>query len=442
MPGCVIAGLRATRWLIASAVIMQAYACADSGNDPSDHPAIDPGGAGTGSGTGTDQAASPDQSPVGNSGDSTTRSAQAAADSVGAGMTGLGDTGRNPQQDSEVATGGSDGSAELDGTNGLDGSDDMASASDGIDGTAGSSGPAGARPSDDMASAPEGMDGTAGSSASAGVDGSDAADDAVSQDGFPRSQDPVNTEQMGPYAFERYTDGLDNPAYSSSIMYYPTDAEPPFAAVVFAPGFLATKEMYTEFLGPLLASHGIAILLTTPTTTGDQPAARGRDLEAAVEQIATENTRNGSPLFGKLASDRVCVSGHSMGGGGSLFAATALGDSLRCAVPLQPYQPFGSFSRVSAPTLFLVAANDTIAANSSNSVVHYRSIPDGVDKYYVEVANASHTMSMPQRGSHYDVQSKYMIAFYKAYLEDDDRYLEILEAGSSDSALSEFQESH
>ena len=112
--------------------------------------------------------------------------------------------------------------------------------------------------------------------------------------GFPKT-DEVNVEQKGPYAFDSYTDGVEDPAYGSAIMYYPTDATPPFAAAVFSPGFTATKEQYMSFLGELLASHGIAMLLTTPTTTGDLPTQRAADLEAAVAVIARENTRDGSP---------------------------------------------------------------------------------------------------------------------------------------------------
>ncbi|MDD9968770.1 MAG: hypothetical protein OXR73_21195 [Myxococcales bacterium] len=254
--------------------------------------------------------------------------------------------------------------------------------------------------------------------------------------GWPRDAE-VDVNQMGPYAYESYTEGLDNRTYSSSVMYYPTDAPEPFASVVFSPGFTATKEQYKDFLGPLLASHGIAILLTTPTTTGDFPQQRSTDLQAAFEQIATENERSGGPLAGKLAPDRVCVTGHSMGGGGSLWAAAELGDKIRCAMPLQAWQPGTSFRSIVAPTMFIAAENDTIAGNSSNSRLFYNSLSDSVEKYYVEFGGASHFLTSNSRGSHYDVQSRYMIAFYKLYLEDDERYREILDA-AADPALSEY----
>lgn len=277
--------------------------------------------------------------------------------------------------------------------------------------------------------------GGGGVMADAGMSGNaDAGMTPPPAGGFPRSDD-VNVDQMGPYKFDKYTDGLDNPTYESSVMYYPTDATPPFAAAVFSPGFTATKENYEMFLGPLLASHGIAILLTTPTTTGDLPTQRAEDLEAAVMQITIENGRSGSPLQGKLATDRVCVTGHSMGGGGTLWAATDLGNMIRCAVPLQPWQPGQSFDQIVAPTMFIAAQSDTVADVASNAKLFFDSMPATVKKYYVEFAGASHFLTTNDLGTAYDAQSKYMIAFYKVYLEDDLRYLDVLNA-PPDAALS------
>jgi hypothetical protein len=257
--------------------------------------------------------------------------------------------------------------------------------------------------------------------------------------GFPKT-DPVDTNRMGPHAFMSYTDGVSNPEYDSAIVYYPTDADPPFGFVVFSPGFTATKESYQNFLGPLLASHGIVMMLTTPTTTGDLPQQRAMDLEAAIEQMKGENTRDGSPLKGKLAVDRACVTGHSMGGGGTLFAATDLGNKIRCDAPLQPWQPGMSFAMVSAPTMFIAAQSDTVAGVAQNAMLFYSSIPDSVPKYYVEVAGASHFLSAGDLGSNYDVQSKYLVAFYKVYLEDDMRYLDVLN-GPMDAMLSSYMKS-
>lgn len=92
-----------------------------------------------------------------------------------------------------------------------------------------------------------------------------------------------------------------------------------------------------------------------------------------------------------------------------------------------------------ARTLFIAAQNDTIAGVASHARVFYESIPDSVPKYYVEFAGASHFLTSNTRGSNYAGQSKYMIAFYKVYLEDDMRYLDFLEVDAAmDSEVSSF----
>jgi hypothetical protein len=256
---------------------------------------------------------------------------------------------------------------------------------------------------------------------------------------FPKDE-PVNTDRMGPHMFDKYTMGLNSPTYASAIVYYPTDATPPFASIVFSPGFTATKEDYENFLGPLFASHGVVVLLTTPTSTSDQPPARADDLEAAMKQIDAENMRDGSPLKGKLATDRKCISGQSMGGGGTCIAANRLGTSIKCALPYEPWEPGMTFPKIQAPVMFIAAQSDTIAGVAQNAKPFYMSVPDSVPKYYVEFAGASHYLTTGDEGTNYDVQSKYIISFFKAYAEDDMRYLDVLNA-PMDKELSDYQKS-
>jgi hypothetical protein len=254
---------------------------------------------------------------------------------------------------------------------------------------------------------------------------------ATGAGGFPRTGEEINIKAKGPYKVAMYEEGLVASEYSAAVMYYPEDAVPPFAAVALSPGFTAYGTDY-EFVGDMLASHGIAVLLTTPTTTADQPPQRGTDLVAAVKHIQEENTREGSPLKGKIAVDRIGITGHSMGGGGSLFGANELGDMIRCVVPLQPWQPGGGFRMIAAPTMIIGAASDAIASVAGNASGHYASIPDTTEKILV-VFQGDHYLStdrtsgiaaseMAVANENYDPQAAYMIPFYKLHLEDDERY--------------------
>ncbi len=278
-------------------------------------------------------------------------------------------------------------------------------------------------------------------SADAAIDaGVVSASDAASADAgaappgahFPRAGEAVNVARKGPYGFKTYSEGLNDPVYASAIMYYPEGATPPYAAIVLSPGFLAEKESYTV-LGELFASHGFAMMLTTPTSVLDLMPDRGKDLVAAVARIASENARAGSPLMGKLATDRVCVTGQSMGGGGTLHAATELGTKIRCAVPLQPYEPGTRFPMVKAPTLIIAAQSDTVAGVAQNARVHYDSIPASVEKIFAEFKGADHFLTT-NAGALWEAQSVVMVSFYKLHLEDDQRYLPYLYGGMEPKA--------
>jgi dienelactone hydrolase len=275
-----------------------------------------------------------------------------------------------------------------------------------------------------------GTAGAAGTDAGSSAGGSGGA--APTAGGFPRSGEEINVKAKGPYTVKTYTDGLKVSEYSSAVMYYPEDAAPPFAAVALAPGYTASGTDY-EFVGDMLASHGIAALLTTPTdTNADQPPARGDDLVAAVKHLMEENARSGSPLEGKLATDRICVTGQSMGGGGTLYAANQLGDMIRCALPMEPWQPGGTFPKITAPIMLIGAASDTVAPVSSHADPHYKSIPDSTEKFLVvfegdHYLSTDRTSGIPQgtmavANESYDPQAAYMVPFYKLFLESDERY--------------------
>ena len=103
---------------------------------------------------------------------------------------------------------------------------------------------------------------------------------------------------------------------------------------------------------------------------------------------------------------------------------------------MEPWQPGGSFPMISAPTLIVGAASDTIAAVSSNAQGHYDSIPATVPKFLV-VFQGDHYLSTDRTSGaaqgtpatatpSFDPQAAYMIPFYKLFLESDERYRQFL----------------
>src|SRR5687768_16117595 len=123
------------------------------------------------------------------------------------------------------------------------------------------------------------------------------------------------TSARGPYKTANFT------VAGTGCVFYPTDAEPPFAAVAVSDGFVGTggcNSIQTGQWAPLYASWGIVAMIID-TGGSDQPNVRGQKLLKGIAAFKSENTKSGSPLFGKM-SGRYGTSGFSMGGGGTSYA--------------------------------------------------------------------------------------------------------------------------
>ncbi|MEH0981024.1 alpha/beta hydrolase family protein [Micromonospora sp. CPCC 205556] len=115
----------------------------------------------------------------------------------------------------------------------------------------------------------------------------------------------------------------------SARIYYPATAAgsgQPVAAgrfpvVAFGHGFLQGVSKYYSTLGHL-ASWGFIVL--APTSQGGlspSHSAFADDLNAALTWTVAQDTTTGSRFAGHVRTDRLGLSGHSMGGGASVLAA-------------------------------------------------------------------------------------------------------------------------
>jgi hypothetical protein len=83
---------------------------------------------------------------------------------------------------------------------------------------------------------------------------------------------------------------------------------------------------YSGFLSTI-ASHGFLVLSTAALEGAPRRQATADDLRAAIDWAEAENTRTGSPLMGKIATDQIGVMGQSCGG----FLSISLGADPRVA---------------------------------------------------------------------------------------------------------------
>jgi pimeloyl-ACP methyl ester carboxylesterase len=211
---------------------------------------------------------------------------------------------------------------------------------------------------------------------------------------------------------------------STGRVYYPTNADAPFAGVALCGGFLNSGPEMNSW-GEFYASYGIVTIITN-TGALDFPDVRGRKLLASINTLKQENTRAGSPLNGKMAG-RYGTSGYSMGGGGTTLA-TRSDRSLKSSVGLAAWAPNGS--NVQTPTLFLCGSADVVApCNGSRNA--YNAIPNATPKMLVTAPLAGHLDWFGPSNAGGGLSGRMALAWQKVHLEGDQRWTNLLKNGPS-----------
>ncbi|MFC3687213.1 alpha/beta hydrolase family protein [Aquipuribacter hungaricus] len=204
--------------------------------------------------------------------------------------------------------------------------------------------------------------------------------------------------------------------FGGGTIYYPTSTSAgTFGGVVIAPGYTAAQSSIA-WLGPRLASQGFVVFTIDTSSRYDQPASRGRQLQAAADYLTGSST-----VRTRVDGSRLAVMGHSMGGGGTLEAVKA-NPRFQAAIPLTPWNTDKTWPEVTVPTLIIGAQNDSVASVGAHSVPFFTSIPGTTDKAYVELRGASHYA--PNSANTTIARSS--IAWLKRFVDDDLRYSQFL----------------
>nr|WP_229874892.1 dienelactone hydrolase family protein [Amycolatopsis deserti] len=250
---------------------------------------------------------------------------------------------------------------------------------------------------------------------------------------YERGPDPTESSieaSRGPFAVSQTTvSSLAVTGFGGGTIYYPTDtSQGTFGAVAISPGYTADQSSIA-WIGPRLASQGFVVFTIDTITRYDQPASRGDQLLAALDYLTQR-----SSVRGRIDSSRLGVAGHSMGGGGTLEAAEER-PSLQAAVPLAPWNLQKNFSGVRVPTFIIGGESDTVAPVATHSEPFYTSLPSTLDKAYMELNNASHFFPNTPNTT----MAKYMISWFKRFIDDDTRYDQFLCPNPSGLAIEEYR---
>jgi len=191
---------------------------------------------------------------------------------------------------------------------------------------------------------------------------------------------------------------------SSARVFYPSNISSlsNVGATTLSSGMGGSKEgMY--WLAEPLAQAGMVVI----AISGYERAHRG-----GLSLLASENTRIGSPIRGKLGQRGII--GYSKGGGAVINVASALGNQVGTCVALAPWSPSPTRNHTAA-TMILTGTTDTIAPAYMGSGA-YNNLPSGVPKLYASMRGEGHFYwnNLRTLGSETD----FIRAWLKYYLEN------------------------
>jgi dienelactone hydrolase len=242
---------------------------------------------------------------------------------------------------------------------------------------------------------------------------------------YQRGPDPTVASvaaAYGPFATAQIAVSPGN-GFNGGTIYYPTDAsQGTWGAVAIVPGYTAKFANEEAWMGPRLASFGFVVIGVETNSTNDWDTARGTQLLAALDYLTQK-----SAVRDRVDASRLSVIGHSMGGGGALYAATQR-PSLKAAIGLAPFFPSGNLSDDRVPTLIQGGQNDTVVTPSYLDGL-YPTLPAGTPGAYVQYSGADHLFWTKAN----DIELRTQIPWLKIFVDGDTRYTQFMCPGLKDS---------
>ncbi len=168
-----------------------------------------------------------------------------------------------------------------------------------------------------------------------------------------------------------------------------------------------------------IASHGFLVMSTVPEPGAARRQQNADDMRAEIEWAAKENARDGSPLKGRIAMDKVAAMGQSCGG----FLSVALGTDPRvktigvfnsgvqkaaAGAPPSPFPTSDALPKLHGPVLLINGAERDFM--TPTSLATYEMI-DHLPAFYGARHGAGHTATVdhPGGGEYANVASNWLL---------------------------------
>jgi dienelactone hydrolase len=299
-----------------------------------------------------------------------------------------------------------------------------------------------------------------------GAGGTSAAQTAWVTLQDPGAPTAASASALGPLAVRSYASGIVIPGtarFQEPTIWYPGGGSGNYPGVVFVPGHngdylnpaLPLDQNDATQWARLLASHGFVVMfVNSKNIPNDGPNEKMYALLDAVEALATESARSGSPIAGLLDPTRIAVMGHSLGGSAALFTANGNGGSnarIKAVLALSPVpdsarlSAFGPYPDISVPAMILAGVGDPFYTAASFQG-EYNTIPSTTSKALAiftstsEFATGSgsmHNIALVPLGAHTTdpLVARLGLSFLEYYLAGDAQYQQFL---VTDPALQSF----
>ncbi len=240
----------------------------------------------------------------------------------------------------------------------------------------------------------------------------------ATSNGTQRGPDPTLAmieASKGPFATAQRKVSPGN-GFNGGELFYPTDTSlGTWGALAIAPGYTARCADQEAWMGPWLSSFGFVVICVETNSPNDFDVARGKELLAALSWLTTR-----SPVRGEVDPNRLSVMGHSMGGGGVIYAVEHQ-PSLRAGIELAPFSPSQNMSTDHVPTLVFGGQKDPTVTPSYLKGL-YATVPASTHSAFAQIAGANHLFYTHPN----NVQMKLIIPWLKIFVDNDSRYEKFL----------------
>jgi|GEM_PF-2962022 len=272
--------------------------------------------------------------------------------------------------------------------------------------------------------------------------------------------DFYSPSKKGPcsYAITRKTSGF--PSYMSSVKKInvripSSNSRAPFPTIIIEPGFFSSEDNLDDIQNHY-ATHGFLVIGTNNTThykinTSSLDQYAGALLQT-VRYAIESNRKASSILYGMIDTNAIGISGHSMGGGGTLMACDSITDKynryIKAAVAMNPFGKCQG-TNIRIPVLLTASEHDSVlirhmpGVSSSASDIYYsfQSIPEQTDCLFALFKNMKHNSTVDRKfflstSGNAPVFLPTMISWFKVHLANDNNYISYLDtAGTGYSSI-------